>query len=293
MTRYYLSKNYNGLNNAGNKAKTDIEEILSKLGYKNAGLPQTTYSNKIAGFFVTLAGVLKVLFTVSANDVVVVQYPFKKYYSFVCNIIHLKRGKVITIIHDLGTFRRKKLTAEQEIKRLSHSDVLIVHNNKMKEWLKEQGYTKPMVCLEIFDYLSPSVNNNTLEPDQQPIKVIYAGALTYKKNRYLYSLSDVMSKWQFELYGGGFEENKIADKTLFKFKGFHAFGPVNRTSQRPLWLNMGRRLYPYLLGRFRDIPEDKQPAQGFFIHTLQSSHNNMERSSIGLICCRKQNRCVY
>ena len=50
--------------------------------------------------------------------------------------------------------------------------------------------------------------------------MIYAGALTYKKNRYLYSLSDVMSKWQFELYGGGFEENKIADKTLFKFKGF-------------------------------------------------------------------------
>lgn len=51
MTQYYLSKNYNVLNNAGNKAKTDIEEILSKLGYKNAGLPQTTYSNKIAGFF--------------------------------------------------------------------------------------------------------------------------------------------------------------------------------------------------------------------------------------------------
>ena len=122
MTQYYLSKNYNVLNNAGNKAKTDIEEILSKLGYKNAGLPQTTYSNKIAGFLITLAGVLKVLFTISANNVVVVQYPFKKYYSFVCNIIHLKRGKVITIIHDLGTFRSKKLTAEQEIKRLSHSD---------------------------------------------------------------------------------------------------------------------------------------------------------------------------
>lgn len=34
MTQYYLSKNYNVLNNAGNKAKTDIEEILSKLGYK-------------------------------------------------------------------------------------------------------------------------------------------------------------------------------------------------------------------------------------------------------------------
>lgn len=29
-----------------------------------------------------------------------------------------------------------------------------------------------------------------------------------------------MSKWQFELYGKRFEEDKIKDKTLFKFKGF-------------------------------------------------------------------------
>ena len=146
----------------------------------------------------------------------------------------MKRGKVITIIHDLGTFRRKKLTAEQEIKRLNHSDVLIVHNDKMEIWLKEQGYTKPMVCLEIFDYLSPSVNNNTQEPNQKPIKVIYAGALTYKKNRYLYSLNDVMSKWQFELYGGGFEEAKIEDKTLFKFKGFVPSVRISNAKPRQL-----------------------------------------------------------
>lgn len=220
MTRFYLSKNYNGLNNAGNKAKTDIEEILSKHGYKNAGLPQTTYTNKVTGFLLTLTGVLKVLFTVSANDVVVVQYPFKKYYSFVCNLIHLKRGKVITIIHDLGTFRRKKLTADKEIRRLNHSDVLIVHNDKMKDWLKQQGFTKPMISLEIFDYLSSSVNHNQQELSQESIKVIYAGALTYKKNKYLYSLNDVMTKWQFELYGRGFEEDKIEDKSHFKFKGF-------------------------------------------------------------------------
>ena len=40
--------------------------------------------------------------------------------------------------------------------------------------MESQGYTQPMVCLEIFDYLSPSVNNNTHEPNQKPIKVIYA-----------------------------------------------------------------------------------------------------------------------
>jgi len=222
MSRFYLSKNYNGLTNAGNKAKTDIEEILSKLGFKNAGLPQTTYTNKARGFLRTLMGVLKVLFTVSANDIVVVQYPFKKYYSFVCNLIHLKRGKVITIIHDLGTFRRKKLTADKEINRLNHSDVLIVHNDRMEEWLRQQGFTKPMVCLEIFDYLSSSINRKQNTLNQETIKVIYAGALNYKKNSYLYSLKDVMSKWQFELYGRGFEEDKIENKSLFKCKGFVA-----------------------------------------------------------------------
>lgn len=31
MTQYYLSKNYNVLNNAGNKAKTDIPKFRSIL----------------------------------------------------------------------------------------------------------------------------------------------------------------------------------------------------------------------------------------------------------------------
>ena len=77
MAKYYLSKNYPEIVSAGNKAKTDIEKILSDLGYENAGLKQTTYSNKIVGFVLTLVGVLKVLFTISANDIVVLQYPLK------------------------------------------------------------------------------------------------------------------------------------------------------------------------------------------------------------------------
>ena len=39
MTRFYLSKNYTNTSSAGNKAKTDIEKILSEQGYKYAGLP--------------------------------------------------------------------------------------------------------------------------------------------------------------------------------------------------------------------------------------------------------------
>lgn len=220
MAEFYLSKNYNNTTSAGNKAKTDIERILSGSGYKNAGLAQTTHSNKITGFILTLAGVLKVFFTISAGDTVVVQYPFKKYYSFVCNIIHFRKGKVITVIHDLGAFRRKKLTIDKEIRRLNHTDILVVHNDNMQDWLQQQGYTKPMISLGIFDYLSASENEKTPLFDGQLTKVIYAGALSYRKNKYLYNLDDKISKWQFELYGGGFEENKIKNKKHFKYNGF-------------------------------------------------------------------------
>ncbi|MDL2266066.1 galactofuranosyltransferase [Parabacteroides sp. OttesenSCG-928-G07] len=220
MGKYYLSKNYKELNSAGNKAKTDIEKILSEHGYCNAGLPQTTYQNNIVGFFLTLISVLRILLTISVNDIVILQYPLKKYYSFACRLVHLKKGKVITLVHDLGSFRRKKLTIEKEIKRLSSTDSLIVHNQYMKKWLLQQGHTKPIVCLEIFDYLSPAVANDPIKIENSPYKVIYAGALSYRKNRFLYLLDDVIHGWQFNLYGNGFEEERIHNKSSFNYKGF-------------------------------------------------------------------------
>lgn len=219
MGMYYLSKNYKEINSAGNKAKTDIEAILKQQGYKEAGLPQTNYRNNIIGFLVTLMSVLKVVFTISKNDTVILQYPFKKYYSFVCKLVHYKGGKVITFIHDLGSFRRKKLTIPEEIKRLAHSDILIVHNERMKEWLLEQNYQKPIVCLEIFDYLS-STQATTKPLNKDMFRVIYAGGLSYKKNRFLYLVDEVISRWHFVLYGNGFEQEQIKNPDAFTYKGF-------------------------------------------------------------------------
>lgn len=220
MHKYYLSKNYKERTGAGNKAKTDVERIVAGLGYLPAGFPQTNYQHPFLGFIATLASVLKMVFTVSAGDWVLIQYPFKKYYAFICRIIRLKKGKSVTLIHDLGAFRRKKLTVEDEINRLSLSDVLIVHNNHMKSWLEEQGYTKPMACLEIFDYLSESMAAPVLSDVKQPYKVIYAGALGIRKNRFLYLLEEKIHTWQFVLYGNGFESEQLKDNRHFDYKGF-------------------------------------------------------------------------
>lgn len=117
----YISHNYY---KGGNKAKNDIECILTRMGAVNIDLKRTDINNKVISFIVNLIGVLKACLLMKKNDTIVLQYPLKKYFSFVCLIAHLKGARPICVIHDLGTFRRKKLTMKQEIKRLSNSDYI-------------------------------------------------------------------------------------------------------------------------------------------------------------------------
>ena len=82
--------------------------------FRNVVLKQTRYRNVIVAFCCTLFSVLKSILCLRKGDVLVLQYPLKKYYAFVCNMAHLRGCKVVTLIHDLGSFRRKKLTIPQE-----------------------------------------------------------------------------------------------------------------------------------------------------------------------------------
>lgn len=215
----YFSKNYKNLNNAGNKAKTDIEEIWRKEGFKNIGLQQTVGKNKIIGFILTLISILKVSVNLHKNDILLIQYPLKKYYSYLCCMARLKRAKTITLIHDLGSFRRQKLTVTQEIRCLNCSHYIIAHNKAMQGWLQKQGLTVPVGCLEIFDYLSPEP---TPERHQyvSRYKIVYAGALSPRKNKFLYEMGEFIKNYQINLYGKGFETEQAKGKEHFVCKGF-------------------------------------------------------------------------
>lgn len=76
MRNCYLSRNYKDINGAGNKAKTDIERIMSESGYVNVGFRQTRYTNTVLAFLVTLASVLKVPLSLKCGDRLVVQEIF-------------------------------------------------------------------------------------------------------------------------------------------------------------------------------------------------------------------------
>lgn len=218
--KYFKSRNYKDTQSAGNKAKTDIETIMMQIGIKNAGLHQTKHKNKIEDLFFNFASAIKTIFTIKHSDILVLQYPLKKYYSIICKCVHFRGGKIITIIHDLGSFRRKRLTPEKEIKRLSNSDYVITHNKTMSEWLINNGLKTKLGELIFFDFISDSVAKNETDTDHPANKyrVIYAGALSKRKNEFLYKISNYLHNYSICLYGKGFPENEITEN--IELKGF-------------------------------------------------------------------------
>lgn len=215
---------------SSNKAKEDIDVIMQQAGFINVAIACSS-RNAILRFLTKMFSVIMLLVRVKEGDVLLVQYPFKKYFSLVCRLTHMRGGKVITLIHDLGCFRRKKLTVEEEIKRLSFTDVLIVHNESMMQFLSDNGYKKPMITLGIFDYLSE--NNPVSLPEHKvslpehkngaPWDVVYAGGLAERKNKFLYILDSALGKdinWTLHIHGNGLDETKSATWTHIKSRGF-------------------------------------------------------------------------
>ena len=96
-----------------NKAKSDIDEIVKGMGFRNL-TPIRKKNNMFSRFVTKICGVLRILTRLKQGDILFLQYPMKKFYSMACYFAHLKGARVITVIHDLGTFRRHKLTPEQE-----------------------------------------------------------------------------------------------------------------------------------------------------------------------------------
>lgn len=220
----YISRNYRGLTSSGNKAKTDNEMTLAEMGAVNLGLRQTTYRNKLLTFFLNLAGIVKYACSVKKGDVMVLQYPVKKYFFFICRMAHLRKAKVVALIHDLGSMRRKKLTETQEIERLMNADYVIASNEVMKQWLTDKGYTHPTGSLGMHDYKTSSTPSEGKEPEQEnhakvPV-VVYAGALAMRKNAFILQLPETIHNYQLHIYGDAAGLPTLQPSATVVVKGF-------------------------------------------------------------------------
>lgn len=145
-------------NNAGPKARTDIEQILEKTELKIWKLP-FDYESKIKKLKYRYWDIPR-LFKGKSIDEIYFQYPV---YSNVLMDAMIKAiretttAKLVFIVHDIESLRmfRDKAYAKKEAEWLNAADGLIVHSEAMQAYLQSHQVTTPMVILGVFDYLNP------------------------------------------------------------------------------------------------------------------------------------------
>ena len=219
--RCYVSRSYPHNLSGGFKAKMDIEAIMEQNNFHNLGLKQKVISNKVYAFFYNILSILKALITIKENDILVIQYPLKKYYYLLSAVAKRKNAKVIALIHDLGCFRRKKLSVDQEKKRLSHTDHLIVLSNKMKNFVIENGYKQSLSVLHLWDYLNDTAPQPRNYPNVNEIHILYVGALKKDQHSFIYKWDNEKSpsRLYFDIYGSHFDFDSIKNKQQFTYHG--------------------------------------------------------------------------
>lgn len=190
------------------KAKTDVDTVFKELGYRNL-TPMRKSVNPVSRFAIKLCGVTRILTTLRRGDNLCLQYPMKKFYHLACTFAHWKGARVVTIVHDLDAFRRKKISASRERYLLNKTDALIVHNPTMLKYMQEQQFAGRLYNLQIFDFLSASTPKLYATP-HKPWQVVYASNLRRWRNAFVYRLGETMGNWNITLYGPGYEDAGVS-----------------------------------------------------------------------------------
>lgn len=223
---YYIKERFNRperMNTAGTKARSDVEEIASRMGYvpfvivsdQEPGVSDSLWVKwrqhlNIYRQWAGLAGQL------GAGDKVLFQMPLMYNSIFLKKILKKmrKRGVVCgAVIHDLEALRlhKKEKTPKQALKSflktaieekqiLNQCDKIIVHNAEMKKFLVSESVdNRRLIELGIFDYLT---EEKGIAGRKKEKTVCIAGNLAPEKAGYLYSIGE--DSVVYCLYGPGF-----------------------------------------------------------------------------------------
>lgn len=190
--------------NAGPKAKLDIEKILKQEFQANIKTLKikNDVNSKLRLFKVRLKKVLFLLKNLSKSDILLIQAPFSKHPK-----MKLRAEKKIVLIHDIDGLREKdeeKLLSELAF--FKTCDIIISHNPKMTQILKENHIENPIYEIELFDYLCEKKIKEieTKVKDKTP-NICYAGNL--EKSPFIQQLEEEKMNFKINLYGKGRKQN--------------------------------------------------------------------------------------
>ncbi len=202
-------------NHAGSKATSDVATIAESMGFKIIPIvnsaSQITRINAVKRQINYIGEWDKVYKEVPEGAIVLVQEPFVAKQLNRSKILYKlkneKKVKFIAIVHDVMELRftdypehfKKDFEMMLEI-----ADVMIVHNEIMKDWFISKGVNeKRLVTLEIFDYLC---DENKIKVEKSFEKCLnIAGNLDISKSSYIGKLGKIKDI-NFKLYGPNFDD---------------------------------------------------------------------------------------
>ena len=208
---------YNGeIYNAGPKAKIDIEKILNnEFGFRIVpfAFNDDRYNNKIKRILAFTKKIKETNKLSKISDITVFQNAFTAK-RFLLN----KFNKKIIIIHDIEGIRfREEKTLKRELFFFNLCDYIIVHNDRMKDFLVERGIDyKKIYIIELFDYLCDNKNENKQKSivDLNNLTIAYTGNLS--KANFINQLEEEKMNFIIDLYGT--KTNNVLNKRI-KYKG--------------------------------------------------------------------------
>jgi len=200
-------------NDAGKKAKKDIEDIL----LKEFDIEKLYYEriDKLKGFKKLIYKLKKIVYTLKntiSTDILIVQFP----YTTSIFMTSFAKHK-ICFIHDLACLRNFNMKLKnKEIKFINSCEYVIAHNNRMKEFLTENGVNHEKIFVNnIFDYLADGNIKNKKEFNREKLSISFVGNVNKKKTPFLYQLDPKKMNFKLFLCGIGIDSD-INDKEIYR-----------------------------------------------------------------------------
>ncbi len=199
---------------AWTKARLDVSHIMKGGGYTTMYLPEAKNPGRLLMFALALKK------RVAERGHIVIEYPFdhRKRAYILYLFSRLTKVKIYALIHDLNSIRFGN-PQHTELAILNLFDGVISHNPAMTRWLVEKGFSRKLVDLDVFDYCIGATSTYHEDRMSNPVKVVYAGNLSYIKATYIYDREfSSLKNVKISAYGAFFEKERLEDSPI-TYKG--------------------------------------------------------------------------
>lgn len=206
---------------AGSKAPSDVEQILDGEAFKPIEICMVNDKPGIMGKISRQIRYFRdwdqAYHEIQDNSLLFLQYPFhypqltrEKTLKKLKNRKHVRIAGIVHDIEKLRGYRYNRYYRDEFNFMLGTADVLIVHNDAMKEYLISRGYDQnQIVTLGVFDYLVGDETRTAALAARRPAferSLTIAGNLDPHKSGYIAELSDIQ-RIHIHLYGTHFDSS--------------------------------------------------------------------------------------